>query len=249
MSILFGLAVAGSLGLAGWAYTAGDSVDKQLQEIENLGNQVRGLAGSAANVKSIEERKKVSENRNQKIDQTVNDALRAQNYNVFEGRPRQLLIPGILPESTKDSDLIDFKGAYTTAFAELNERLNARDEPSPEEIIAASRNTMDTDGDVNTQDRPWSSAASIPGGPVVRSVGPDVTTADVLRSNPVSGLSERIAKQIFMYVDEGARTARVGTPEDHAERRAHLARPHDAVDRPGFRRGPCRTERRPGPAT
>ena len=35
MTILFGVAVAGSLGLAGWAYTSGDDVHKKIKEIES----------------------------------------------------------------------------------------------------------------------------------------------------------------------------------------------------------------------
>lgn len=204
MSILFGLAVLGSLGLAGWAYSAGDSVHKQLQEIDSLRNQVTGLAGSPANVDSIAKRKVVSDRRNEKIDQTVNDALRRQNYNVFEDRPRQLLIPEILPEPKSDAAMIDFKSAFNAAFAEINQRLRARDEPTGDEINKARQFNYDPENDMRSADRAWGPTSVTAGGPKRGPMTGTPTRAEVLSSNAVSKLSEQIAKQIFMYVDVNA---------------------------------------------
>ncbi|HPF37173.1 MAG TPA: hypothetical protein P5081_22380 [Phycisphaerae bacterium] len=204
MTILFGVAVAGSLGLAGWAYTSGDDVMKKLRDIESLGNSVRGARANAANLTTIEDRRKQSEERNKAIDETVDSALAPQKFNTFENRPRQLLIPDILPEIKRDSDKIDFKDKFRAAFAELNKRLNARDKPSSVEYQRAIESSGEQISIADAVDVPWRPDTSPEegSGPAV-ATGP-VTKAEALRTNVESAVSEEIARGIFVYVDSGA---------------------------------------------
>lgn len=204
MTILFGVAVAGSLGLAGWAYTAGDAVATKIKEIESLSNSVRTASQNPANTATIDKRKENSEKRNKAIDETVDLALAPQKYNTFERRPRQLLIPGILPEPKRDSDKIDFKDKYNAAFAELNKRLNGRDKPTQKEIqIWMMRNSID-EGTPESADMPWRPEPVAEGGTAAGPIAGPVTIAEALRSHPESVVSEEIAKGIFVYVDDGA---------------------------------------------
>ncbi|MCB9851729.1 MAG: hypothetical protein H6819_01435 [Phycisphaerales bacterium] len=205
MTILFGVAVVGSLGLAGWAYTAGDDVMKKVKEIESLSGQVRSASANPANIEAIKLRAENSERRNKAIDETVDKALAPQKYNTFEGRERQLLIPGILPEPKRDSDKIDFKGKYIAAFAELNKRLNARDKPTALEIQKAIERGSDDSPMAAPSSDPWRpDPVAVSEGPAAGPVGGPVTKAEALRSNPQSVVSEEIAKSIYIYVNEGA---------------------------------------------
>lgn len=203
MTILFGLAVAGSLGLAGWAYTAGDDVKKKVEGINNLANTVRSAGTNAANTSSIQKRKEISERRVKAIDDAVDAVLRPQKYNVFEGRVRQLLIDGILPDPKSDAAMIDFKRKFNEAFAEINDRLRARGKPTGGEVQLEIEQGGGATEDADVIDRPWGPDVVDAGGTAGPMVG-QVTVAEALSSNPGSRVAERIAKSIFMYVEPGA---------------------------------------------
>lgn len=213
MTILFGVAVVGSLGLAGWAYTAGEDVTKQLRDVDSLKNSVRSAAMNPANTETIAKQRELSERRNQRTDATVDAALRPQKYNVFEGRPRQLLIPGILPEPSSAAARINFRGKYNAAFAELNERLRARDKPTDREIQDAMTSAGSGADVLDLSDYPWHDPP-VPGVPSGGPVGGEVTKAEALRSNPASRVAERVAKSIYMYVNDGAMGPAAAGDED-----------------------------------
>jgi len=204
MKILFGLAVAGSLGMAGWAYMAGDGVHKQLQAVDALRGKVRSQANGAANLESIRKRGELSELRNKAVDDTLTAALRPQKFNVFEGRQRALLIPEILPEPKSDAARIDFKRKYNEAFADLNKRLRARDKPSAkekqlaEELMLNRETGTRGDGEI----MPWRPAATLVArAPDTQQPGKKVERSDALKANSGSRIAEKIAKGIHTYVD------------------------------------------------
>src|SRR5262245_30898198 len=141
--LAFFVICAASLGVGGWAYMAGDSVNKSVKELDDLRKQVDGVKGTKANIRIIEERKRQIDKSNSDFEKSMNTALAVQKASAFDSepssdgtatpKPRTLLIDKVLPKPT-NAQAINFKEAYAKAFDELKQRLQGRDKPTTKEI-------------------------------------------------------------------------------------------------------------------
>lgn len=205
MSILFGVACIAALGMAFWGMTAGSEVEAQVKAVDQLGSTLRAAASGAKKPEAIKKTKELSEARNQNVERTLDDALGPQVNNKFEGEKRQLLIPDILPEPKSDAARINFRPKFKKAFDQMIERLHARGRPTPSEITKENERISTGVEDDGGRSYPWRPDSG-PSGPVLSgpSVEGDLTRVDVLRENGASRIAERIAKSIYMYVDDHA---------------------------------------------
>lgn len=206
MILVFALVCLGSLGMGGWVLFGVDAgITEQMQSIQHLMRDVRTQGSGAANLDTIEARKKSSEARIAQLSESLATALGVQKNNAFEKGPRKLLVPDVLPEPKGEADKFDFKTAYKRAFGQVMERLHGGDKARLADItearafIEARNNTVAPD--VEDPWRPKSSEQT------EASDNPDTqdqTLRKFLSEYPQARAAEVVARQRRMYVDRGA---------------------------------------------
>ncbi len=204
--VIFIVVCVVGLGMSFWGISAGAAVEEKVRAVDQLASTVRTSASGAKNPEAIEKTLQFSKARNEEIEQTLNDALGPQVNNTLTGGPRSLLIPGILPEPKSDAARIDFRGKYNEAFSDMLERLHARGRATVDEIAKEVALDVAQSDDLGVEvEHPWRPvSASESGALLPRASSDDPTRVDVLRDNAESRVAERIAKSIYMYVDDGA---------------------------------------------
>ena len=195
----------GSIATAAWAYLAGDEITKQMQAVDTLRRSIQGLSGSAQNEATIEARRQEIEAENARLGESLGIALGVQKNNRFEGYPRKLLVPDILPEPHSSADRIDFKTRYEEAFAKMLARLQGRDKASSKEIrdqqvVMDGRNQPVNPDDVENPCSTGQPSTSI------KAPGREAKTGlqGTLSEFPAARASELVARGILMYVSKGA---------------------------------------------
>jgi len=195
----------GSIGTAAWAYMAGGETTKQMQAVDTLRRSIQGLSGSAQNKTTIEARRKEIEAENARLGESLGIALGVQKNSRFDGRPRKLLVPDILPEPQSTADRITFKTKYEEAFAKMLGRLQGRDKATSKEIrdqqvVMDGRNQPVNPDDV---EYPWRPE---PKSPSIKAPGRKAKTGlqGILTELPAARASELVARGILMYVSKGA---------------------------------------------
>ncbi len=213
-SIAFAAVCLASLGMGGWAYMAGGAIEEKMRQVDQVRMAVERDRANAANRRVIEAKEQEVAAANAEFETSMNAALSLQLYNAFESKvgpdgkivpaPRKTLIDNVLPKPSSTADAISFKAAYERAFAELAEKLNARDKATTTEIREyAEQMELFKEASRSGGSRPW--------GPVVAGSTQDPggeknerSLAEILRDYPKSRLAEEIARKIYMYVDQDA---------------------------------------------
>jgi len=202
--IVFAVVCVAACGAAGWGYLAGGEILDEMQAVNSLANDLKRQRSSPENLDTIAAKKKKIEQENKKLERALEEALATQKINAFDGQPRKLLVPDVLPKPKSNADALDFKDAYLRAFKELLKRLRGRDRPSTQEI-AEQRAFIENK---------VRSADSRPKGPWMPEV-PTVdgasekgqkgkTLAEVLKQSAEARAAEIVSRSIYMYVDRGA---------------------------------------------
>jgi hypothetical protein len=201
----------GSLGMGGWAYLGGATVEELVKQLDERRRQVEGVRNIRANMKIIEERKKQVQQQNADFEKAMNAALAMQKNNAFHATvgpdgsvtpvPRTLLIEKVLPKPTK-AQAINFKEAYVKAFDELKARLRGREKPSTQEITD-ERARKGAEKPSTTLDLgPWVSIEE------PESARPtkvkERPLPEILRENPRTTAADRVARGVRMYVADNA---------------------------------------------
>lgn len=205
--LALGVVAVASIGTAAWAYLAGDEIYQHVEEMDKLRNSVNSEANNAQNAATIEAKKAEQAELLAAQEKTLKAALGAQMYNSFEGRDRQTLVPDVLPASKSSAAQIAFKDAYRKAFAELATRLNARDKATSDEITREQAYDDAKSQQANTdEDRgPWMPAPpKSDESPAVKAGAKERTMQEILRAYPKARAAEKVARKIYMYLDERA---------------------------------------------
>jgi hypothetical protein len=219
--ITFALVCLLSVGMGAWAYMGGSEVSDRMAAVDRLRNAVEGAGRSPANMSVIEAKKKTIEQANAEFEASMNAALDLQSTNPFYERigpdgkvityPRKPLLPSdeypnavVLPEPGSNADAISFRTAYETAFAQLTQRLRARDKATAEEVSDYFERwfALQQGATAGNTWRPWGPRKQ-------QSQAEDdskknLPRPDVIRQYPRTRLAEDIARSIYMYVDNSA---------------------------------------------
>ncbi len=203
--LTLGVVALASIGTAAAAYMNGDSIVERMRKIEGLQNDLKREGSNPQNASTIEEQKAVQAELIARQETLLNRALRPQTYNVFEGRDRQVLVPGALPKPT-NAVRFEFKTAYVQAYKELYRRLNAGLGATPEEILNEQQieDAKGRGGD-NVNLGPWApkggDAAAESETP---SSGENKSVAEILKGYPKARAVEKKTRRFYMYVNENA---------------------------------------------
>ncbi len=197
--IIIGLVGAGSIGLAVWSVMGADDIQQSVNQLKSLNDKVRGINQSnAANPETIKVAAENSQVRKDRFERIRKAAVGPQRDDPVTGQPRELLIPRSLPEPESDAARITFKKKYLESLDGLLTMLNARGEPTPEEI-EAMRNALGG-GSTASADGETPAWRPEPVQQVIRT-GDDGGTdrTSLLRRNAASVAAEKIARRIYMY--------------------------------------------------
>lgn len=206
--IVFGLGVLVSLGVGGWAFSAGSTIEEQLKQIDTLSNQFNQYAGNPVNKQVIEQTAEQVEVRNASLTRLVDSALAMQMYNPLhqvargEQVSREPLIAGVLPEPESNATAHRFKGAYKAAMKELREVLNAGTPPSPEAIAEEESRLRSMQSGGDDDFGPWGPPKE--DDQAKQEADKKMTRAEILRGYPPARAAESKAREMWMYLDEFA---------------------------------------------
>lgn len=204
--LTLGLVAVASIGTAAWAYMAGDSIIENMTKISSFKSQFGGEKSNAQNSATIEAQKAAQAALIAKQESLLAAALKSQTYNEFEGRERQCLVPGALPDPTSDGVKFAFKVAYAKAHTELYRRLHGGVGATPEDIANEQRieDAKETGGGAVNRG-PWApkqTAEAEPGDE--GNSGGEKSITEVLRSYPKARAIEKKARELYIYVDADA---------------------------------------------
>lgn len=210
--IVFGVVVVASLAGAGWGVMSQSEIEAKMRVAQEMGNKVRGLAGGAVNKAIIEEKLKENEERKRQIEAAEQIAFQVQLNNPFYERvesdgsyapsPRTPLVPNVLPKSASDGDRVEFRTAYSNVFSEIMNRLHAADKPSTADVQIESDRLRQSGGESRRgPQEPWTVPLDLQSADTGSKI---ITKLDALRSNAASVAAYKRAKEIWMYVSEGA---------------------------------------------
>lgn len=194
-----------SIGTAAWAFVAGDEITQRMQAVDALQRSIQGVSGGAQNKDTIEARRRQIEAENARLGESLGIALGVQKNSRFDGRPRQLLVPGILPEPQSTADRINFKTGYVAEFARMLARLHGRDKASRSEVTAQQVVIDSRNRPANPDDafNPWR-----PAQPTASVESTERKTQDglqgILAEYPAARAAELVARGILMYASNGA---------------------------------------------
>ncbi len=195
-----------SIGTAAWAYMAGGEITDQMQAVDALRRSIQGLSSGAQNKATVEARRTQIEAQNARLGESLGIALGVQKNSRFNGRPRELLVPDILPEPKGTADRISFKTKYAEAFARMLTRLKGRDKATRQEVnvqrvvIDGMNQPVNLDG----VDNPWRPEPASTSG---EAPGPKETKTGlqgILSEFPAARAAELVARGILMYVSKRA---------------------------------------------
>lgn len=202
----------GSLGMGGWAYLGGSSVEDLVKQLDERRRQVEGVRNIRANARIIEDQKKQIQQQNADFEKAMDTVLAMQKNNAFfattgaDGtvvpKPRTLLLDKVLPKPTK-AQAINFKEAYVKAFDELKASLHGREKPTTQEISDERARKGAEKTSTTTDLGPWVSideqeSSPRPGKTKERPL------QEILRDNARTTAADRVARGIRMYVADNA---------------------------------------------
>ena len=204
-----------SIGGGTLAIMAGSGVEEKMKGIDGLVQKVRGYQSGAANMRTIEEKKKTIEEKKVEFESSLNVGLAMQKNNAFyeevdQGgnvttKPREPIMPDVLPEPKSDGVALSFKPRYLEEFKKLNAKLHARGSPTLEEITAEENvvKAMQEGEEEGDETALGGGRGAQPGSPAP-SKKKETSLADFLRKSPQARAAEKVAAKIYMYVDDGA---------------------------------------------
>lgn len=208
----FGVICLLAVGATGWGVVAGEEIEKRLDTIAGVTQSVQGAAPSAVNRRVIEERKRVLDEQARRSQEAADVALAVQKNNAYYETknaagavvpsPRVPLVEGALPKP-ENTVALQFRRRYAEALEELPVKLHAKDKPSIEDVRIERQ--MKGQGGGATGQIPSLWDPQLFGG-----IGGDdrpnrtFTKLDTLREWPEALAAYRRARDVRMYVTEGA---------------------------------------------
>lgn len=203
--IILAAVCLGSAGTAVWAYLDGGNILQQMQDIDKLRNQVRGKH-KAPNLTMIEARKKSAEEENAIMKARLETVLQKQKHNRFDGKPRQTLVPNVLPKLKSNAAAFAFKSEYQREFSKLLISLRARDKARAGDIHAQRALIENRSGgsDSSVPKNFWMPDAPPEEEKDESSSDEFPTLQKVLSENPEARAAELVARDCYMYVSKNA---------------------------------------------
>ncbi len=217
--IVFGVVVAGAVGLGTWGVLRGDVIHEQMKIPDQMIGKLKSLSSTGANPEMIEAKKRELEKAKEEVSRAIKAGQELQEFNAFEEeisadgkvtrKPREPIVRDVLPKPATPGAAFNFRDEYKTQIARLARRLNAGPEPSREDVLGIDVMLRSKKQTRSREDIPawalWEGAidAEAPE-PGTKPGDKPPSRAEILKNDAAFLASIERARSISMYLDADA---------------------------------------------